>query len=180
MKQSNTHISDKDLWATPEYVVNGALTYFKQEGLLPETAVYIADACATKENTKHDNFFTEADNALVQSWSKFGEGVVWCNPPYSRGKKIAFIEKAIQESNDTIMILPSDTSTDWFKVCVEHAKAIAFICGGRISFLHNATGTKGRGNDAGSILVLFGKKDPTELAKTLYITREKLNELGFK
>lgn len=77
------------------------------------------------------------------------------------------------------MLLPADTSTAWFSECVRHAKAVAFICNGRISFINNSTGERSDGNNTGSVLVLFAKRDKGQkVARTLYVTRSKLEELG--
>lgn len=182
---SKTDPEDRDYWATPNDIYNGAIKYFVSKGLLDPVSIYVGDVCASKHNTKHDRFFSEDDNALVQDWKKFqfsqrACGVLWCNPPYSRGKKEDFILKATTEGNrgvNTIMLLPSDTSAKWFSDCVKNAKAVAFICNGRISFINNKTGVKVHGNNVGSVLVLFGKKE-TKVARTLYVTKSKLEELG--
>ena len=188
---SKTAPEDKDFWATPTAIYNGALAYFVRKGLLDPQAAYVGDVCASKHNTKHERFFSEEQDALVQDWVMFAaekrcSGVLWCNPPYSRGQKKKFIAKGIHFAETTkfkgagvIMLLPSDTSAAWFSECVKHAKAIAFICDGRISFINNSTGEKSDGNNAGSVLVLFAKRDEGQkIARTLYVTRNKLEELG--
>lgn len=51
-----------------------------------------------------------APSALTVPWGKSN----WCNPPYSRGLKSAFVEKAVAEAalgNQTLMLLPVSTST---------------------------------------------------------------------
>lgn len=182
---SKTEIEDRDYWATPNEIYNGALNYFVSKGLLPKQALYVGDVCASKHNKKHERFFSEDNDALFHNWADFALsedpfGVLWCNPPYSRGKKEEFIDKAIREGEkgvNTIMLLPGDTSAKWFSNCVKSAIAVAFICNGRISFINNSTGLKSHGNNAGSILVLFGKKT-SNIARTLFVTKNKLEELG--
>lgn len=189
--KSKTAPEDKDFWATPNEIYNGGLAYFVQKGLLDSQSVYVGDVCASKHNTKHERYFTEEQDALLQDWIEFAckercNGVIWCNPPYSRGQKKRFIAKGIHfaenvksEGAGVIMLLPADTSAAWFSECIKHAKTIAFICNGRISFINNSTGERSDGNNAGSVLVLFAKREEGQkVARTLYVTRSKLEELG--
>ena len=201
--KSKTKKEDRDLWATPNEIYNGALRYFIGKRLLSQDANYAVDVCANERNTKHAFFFDEEDDALTKPWAfsvsankVIADGgsvddatmaeyptnlVAWCNPPYSRGKKEAFIAKAREESEyglATIMLLPNDTSAKWFSEVVKHAKAVVFICNGRINFINNATGERGDGNNAGSILALFAPKETKAIARTLYVTRERLEKMG--
>lgn len=189
--KSKTAPEDKDFWATPNEIYTGALKYFVGKGLLSPNSIYVGDVCASKHNTKHERYFTEEQDSLTQDWIEFAcqernNGVLWCNPPYSRGQKKRFIAKGItfaenvkSEGAGVIMLLPADTSAAWFSECVKHAKAIAFICNGRISFINNSTGERSDGNNAGSVLMLFAKRDEGQkVARTLYVTRSKLEELG--
>lgn len=200
--KSKTKKEDRDLWATPVEIFNGAIAYFKSKGLLEPDAVYGVDVCASEHNAKHTFFYDEKDDAITRAWAyevsavkllesgsaddktKVGPPVglvAWCNPPYSRGKKEAFIAKAIEESEyglPTIMLLPNDTSAQWFSVVIQKAKAVAFICNGRINFISNETGERGKGNNAGSILALFASKETKAIARTLYVTRERLENMG--
>lgn len=181
--KSETAFVDKDSWATPTEIVNGALAYFKSKGLIAQHKKYGLDVCASEKNKKARSFYSENEDALASEWhvSMFTDNeVAWCNPPYSRGMKEAFIEKAHEQVEfgvETIMLLPNDTSAQWFSMCVKKAFVIAFICNGRISFVHNETGAKVAGNNAGSILVLFTKRK-SQSAYTLYVTKRKLEELG--
>lgn len=181
---SHTATQDKDYWATPDEIVKGSLEYFLQKGLPPSHATIGLDVCASKHNTKHPtNFITEKEDCLSVRWKDrlpLDSCVAWCNPPYSRGSKELFIEKAIQGAYigvETIMLLPNDTSAKWFSICVKNAKAVAFICDGRIGFINNATGERVNGNNAGSILALFGARE-SKVARTLYVTKQRLEELG--
>lgn len=187
--KSKTKKEDRDLWATPNEIYNGALRYFVAKRLLSPEALYVGDVCASKHNAKHECFWSEADDALSQDWvnfatSKRANAVLWCNPPYSRGSKEQFIAKAIDFAERiklpgaVIMLLPNDTSAKWFSEVVKNAKAVVFICNGRINFINNATGERGGGNNAGSILALFARKEVDTIAKTLYVTRERLEKTG--
>ena len=187
--KSKTKQEDRDLWATPNEIYNGALRYFVGKRLLAPEALYVGDVCASKHNAKHECFWTESDNALEQDWvdfatSKRANAVLWCNPPYSRGSKEQFIAKAIdfveriKLPGAVIMLLPNDTSAQWFSVVIQKAKAVTFICNGRINFISNETGKRGKGNNAGSILALFATKETNSIARTLYVTRERLEKMG--
>src|SRR6185437_15226576 len=82
---------------------------------------FTLDAAATKENTLCTAFWTMEDDGLKQSWTES----TFCNPPYSRGEIIRWVEKAraeyFSDGNYSVLILPSDVSTKWFeyahKVC---------------------------------------------------------------
>lgn len=181
--KSETTLVDKDSWATPTEIVNGALAYFQSRGFIDPHKKYGLDVCASEKNKKARSFYSEDEDALEAEWHTrmfTDTEVAWCNPPYSRGMKEAFINKAHEQAEfgvETIMLLPNDTSAQWFSMCVNKASLIVFICNGRISFVHNETGEKVAGNNAGSILALFGKRN-VQLARTLYVTKRALEELG--
>lgn len=91
---------------------------------------FTLDACASKENAKCSNYFTEKVDGLKQPWT----GVVWCNPPYGRE-----ISKWIQKGYDSslegatvVMLLPARTDTKYFHdICIKGE--IEFIRG-RLKF----------------------------------------------
>ncbi len=90
-------------WATPQ-------PFFDE--LEREFGEFDLDPCATPENAKCPQFFTQADDGLSQKWG----GKVFMNPPYGReiGK---WVEKAYQESlggAKVICLLPARTDTRWF------------------------------------------------------------------
>ena len=94
--------SFKQDWETPE-------TLFKP---LDNEFKFTLDVCATIENAKAPNFYTEKDNGLEQNW----HGVCWMNPPFGSQKK--WVEKAYNESqknNTTVVcLLPARTNTNWW------------------------------------------------------------------
>lgn len=57
-------------WATPQWLFD----------LLNEEFRFTLDVCATEDNAKCADFYTEQDDGLSQEWY----GTVWCNPPYGR------------------------------------------------------------------------------------------------
>lgn len=80
----------KDDWETPQWLFNQ----------LDDEFHFTLDPCCTAENAKCRKYYTKAENGLEQDWK--GE-TVFCNPPYSRGKKgapgqEAWIKKCFEES----------------------------------------------------------------------------------
>jgi site-specific DNA-methyltransferase (adenine-specific) len=71
------------------------------------------DVAASSMNTKCAVYITEQQNALECDW----RGSVWCNPPYV--KLIEWVRKAYLEVKSgrcsrVTMLLPAQTSTNWF------------------------------------------------------------------
>lgn len=68
----NIHFSSEtNEWSTPQ-------SFFNQ---LNEEFNFNLDPCATHENNKCDNYFTQEEDGLKQSWDGYN---VFCNPPYGR------------------------------------------------------------------------------------------------
>ena len=109
------------------------------------------DVCATSENAKvAGRFFSEAQDALTQDWYQKAN-VVFMNPPYSKkGRKDAFIKKALEESKrgvTTVAILPAKTDTAAHHDYIESAAQVQIInLRGRPRFFLNnvITGSSGR------------------------------------
>ena len=107
-----------DSWSTPGWLFD----------LLDNEFHFELDAAASLDNFKCFKFFTAETNALTQDWSKYGS--VFCNPPYS--DPMPWVKKAIEETGkDThcvvALLLPSDTSTRWFKEAFQHAAETRLI-----------------------------------------------------
>lgn len=120
--------SNSDEWCTPKSTFD----------YLNNIYGFTLDSCASEFNRKLDNYFDMYDNALEQDWN----GVVWCNPPYSKGLQTKFIEKAISEvkynalCKRVVMLIPARTDTKNFhNLIVPNASEIYFIKG-RIEFNH--------------------------------------------
>lgn len=120
--------------------------------------------------------YTEDYNALETKWkfyydSPLGEcrnkGRVFCNPPFSN--PLPWITKAIAEiklgnCELAIFILPADMTTQWAKLCIDHASRIIHITGyysdegkfhsGRINF-DAPEGVKSSSNNKGTMIVEF-------------------------
>lgn len=116
-----------DTWATPIWLYKYAESRF---------GTFDLDVCANSENFKCRRYYTEEQNSLVQPWGSSN----WCNPPYSNIRP--WVEKAILETdlgNTTVMLLPADFSTQWFKV-VWDASSDIVILNKRVRFV-GATGS---------------------------------------
>ena len=91
------------------------------------------DPCASEDNAKCNNFFTEKQNGLSETW----EGhTVFVNPPYGRGID-KWIEKGYRESlkGDTkvVMLIPARTDTKYWHKYVMMASELYFVKG-RLKF----------------------------------------------
>lgn len=86
-------------WATPQ-------AFFDN---LDKEFHFTLDVCATPENAKCKRYFTKEQDGLAQEW----DGVVWMNPPY--GKEIRkWVEKCVNYSGASVMLLPARVDTLWF------------------------------------------------------------------
>lgn len=101
----NVHFSSKtDMWSTPQ-------AFFDK---YDQVYRFNLDVCATADNAKCENYFTEEDDGLVQDWS--GLGNVWMNPPYGR-EIIHWMKKAYESSLEgatVVCLVPARTDTKWW------------------------------------------------------------------
>lgn len=146
--------SNSDEWGTPQSTFEYLHKIFK----------FNLDCCASELNHKLDNYYSLEDNALEQDWN----GVVWCNPPYSKGLQTKFIDKAIKETTSdkskcqtVVMLIPARTDTRNFERIVCYANQIIFIKG-RISFL-KGDGSKSQSSPFPSMIVILSKDCNTHL-----------------
>ena len=98
--------SSSNEWETPQLIFDA----------LHEEFDFTHDLAANRDNTKCKNYFTTADNALVQNWAAVGRRG-WLNPPYSRRLCKRFIQKAAEERLRgflTVALLPARTDTKMF------------------------------------------------------------------
>lgn len=109
---------------------------------------------------------TKEDDGLSEPW----HGDVFVNPPWSSNgdasAKHEWLQKAISEVyrpevRRVVMLLPVDTSTQWFHGYVVDADAICFVGPGRISFEGGD-----RNPSFGLLIAVFGPVTD-ELAETL-------------
>ena len=99
----SVHFSSKtDMWATPQ-------AFFDK---YDEKFNFELDVCATDENAKCDNYFTEKIDGLTQEWT----GVCFMNPPYGR-EIIHWMRKAYESSLSgatVVCLVPARTDTKWW------------------------------------------------------------------
>lgn len=139
--KSFTPAEIKNLWQTPKCIFDMLNLEFEFTG----------DVAASHDNALSENFYTEEDNALDQRWFK----VSWCNPPYDNIKP--WVEKAIQqhkEGKTIVMLVPADTSAQWFKRAFNSCNDVRFISG-RLSFINASTQKPVSGNNKGSVLFIW-------------------------
>ena len=101
-------------WETPDELFNS----------LNEIFSFTRDVCASLENRKCEDFWSEEDSCLDKVW----DGVNWMNPPYKDMKK--FIKKAYDERDNavTVCLIPARTNTLWWhEYCM--SGQVIFICG---------------------------------------------------
>ena len=91
------------------------------------------DPCASPQNTKCANFYTEPENGLTKDWSGF---TCFVTPPYGRGID-KWIKKAYDESRKPhakiVMLIPARTATKYWHNYVMKASEIHFVKG-RLKF----------------------------------------------
>lgn len=75
---------------------------------------FTLDPCATPENAKCENYFTEQDDGLSKNW---GGQSVFCNPPYGLELR-KWVKKAWEEAQKpgttVVLLIPARTDTGWF------------------------------------------------------------------
>lgn len=99
----SVHFSSKtDLWSTPQEFFD---RYNAKYG-------FTLDVCATPENAKCQDYFTEADDGLSKPW----QGIIWMNPPYGRtiGRWMERAHCAAQDGALVVCLVPARTDTAWW------------------------------------------------------------------
>lgn len=146
---SKTNSDIKDLWQTPVEVYEYLNAKFQ----------FVCDVAASDHNHLHLNYLTESYNSLINGWGHLKGGYAFCNPPYS---KILPWVKTAKEASDqgvgTVMLLPVDTSVEWFYELQKLANEICFIVNGRISFVRSDNKQKIHGNNRGSLFAVFNPR----------------------
>jgi phage N-6-adenine-methyltransferase len=140
-----------DDWATPPEFLSA---------LEREFGPFDLDPCATDATAKAEQYYTIAEDGLVQPW--FGQ--VFVNPPYSAPEP--WIIKAIREvaegrARRVFLLLPNATDSGWFHNHVLRCCKVRFLRG-RIRFL----GPEGKpvgSPRAGNILAVVTQYDDHEL-----------------
>lgn len=133
----NVHFSSAtDLWSTPQDLFDRLHARWH----------FVRDVCANKDNTKCYEYFSEAENGLVQEWT----GVCWMNPPYGRtiGRWMKKAYESAQSGATVVCLVPARTDTAWW-----HDYAIK----GQVEFLRGRLKFGGHKNSAPfpSAIVIF-------------------------
>jgi phage N-6-adenine-methyltransferase len=110
------------------------------------------DPASCKGNpTKAAVWLTPERDGLTRPWNY--SGLVYVNPPYSRGSMMKWAQKATSEAlkgAEIVFLARGDTSTDWAHLLIDQCKAMAFPK--RIKF-KDAKGSPNFSN----IIYYFGK-----------------------
>lgn len=92
------------------------------------------DLAASKENAKHERYFSVADNSLVQSWRAI-DGNLWLNPPFDAITPWA--KKCYEEGGlggaRVFLLVPASVGSNWFRDYVFNKAAVLFL-NGRLHF----------------------------------------------
>jgi len=138
---------------------------------------FTADVAASKVNALNKNFITIEENALITPWNKFDndDSYVWCNPPYSDIGP--WIKRATNQRDEhkigCVMLLPNQTSTEWFRNGVDWADELIIVTSGRFSFVNAITQETWGNPRLGSIFFIWHKEKSKSL-KISFISRDKL------
>lgn len=122
---NNLHFSsNSDNWGTPVDFFNKINSFMD----------FDLDVCANSVNHKLDNYFDEATDGLKQTW----EGRCWCNPPYSKGKQLEWVKKAIKEVSEdycsVTLLIPARTDTKLYHDYILPNADIICYLRGRLKF----------------------------------------------
>jgi phage N-6-adenine-methyltransferase len=114
------------------------------------------DAASTEQNKI---CALRLNDGLTDVWS----GHVWCNPPYSRGNINKWVKRALNHANarwwnTTItLLLPANTSADWFKRCVDHKSVSFLFINKRVKFLMDGKPTRFPASFSSVAITLYSK-----------------------
>lgn len=131
--------SGKDCWETPDDLF----------ARYDATYHFVLDAAANELNHKCDHWLGsggDAEDALTVNWP-LETGNIWLNPPYSRGRQSAFVEKALSEcylqgdrsNNHVVCLLPARTDTKLFHDTILASGADVEFLRGRVKFKGGAS-----------------------------------------
>ena len=98
---------------------------------------FTLDVAASHTNAKCDNYYTEEDDALTQSWI----GTCWMNPPYGRALR-RFVKKAYESAqcgSTVVCLIPVRANTKWWHQYVMRASEIRLI-NGEVKFVGHERG----------------------------------------
>ena len=131
---------------------------------------FTLDVAALPGTAKCERFFTQEDDALLQSWD--GE-TFWMNPPYGRGQNVyQWVKKAYesaQKGGTGVCLLPVSTDTKWFHDFCLKAYEIRFV---RDRLWFSLNGTAQRANHASMVVIFKRQKVYPPILKQIENFRE--------
>lgn len=120
-----------DEWGTPDWV-------FQLAHKIEPTFSF--DAACNDTNCLI-NYQTMFGDLLKVDWNYetfAGNLAVWCNPPYSRGKINAFIDKGLDEAREkgtrSVFLVRHDPTAKWFQKAFNSGYVDVYMIGKRIKF----------------------------------------------
>jgi phage N-6-adenine-methyltransferase len=139
----------RDDWNTPPWVLAPLYAFAGGEFALDPcsnaTSLVAAELALTKE-----------DDALSCEWDV--DGLIFVNPPYSKGLYLAFAQKAVEQAEkgrEIVLLVPTNCETEAWTDNFWGADAVCFI-DKRVRFLKDG---EAKGSPAGgSALVYFGPR----------------------
>lgn len=149
-QSSNTPISSRDSWQTPQWLFDWSHKRFN----------FGVDLAASQKNKKCFHWLGVDNDALSQDWCCLHQhhGFLWLNCPYSETGK--WIEKCWQEAQQgaqIVALIPTPNGENYWRHVFGWATEIIFI-NGHIAFElpdDNGNLTPKAGNTRGSCLVVF-------------------------
>jgi len=119
----------KDEWETPPLLFQGIERFIGKK--------FTLDPCTSPSNPLGTpKFYTVKEDGLKQDW---GGETVFVNPPYGSGSLEKWLKKASIEAakhyTEIVMLLPSDTSTHWYRDWIFQDRGNIVHIIGRIKFV---------------------------------------------
>ncbi|MFX1453836.1 MAG: DNA N-6-adenine-methyltransferase [Promethearchaeota archaeon] len=158
----------EDIWETPWNIFELINKRVKKEYGREITI----DICASKDNAKHERYYTEKENGLIQDLQ--GE-IAFCNPPFIEIEK--WVEKCYKEglkpNTIVVALLRVSPDTEYFHKYVMKADQIWFLKG-RVWYLIN--GVEKKDTNFASMVVIFTKNErETPFINTFIHKKKDLN-----
>jgi phage N-6-adenine-methyltransferase len=167
--KSTSKTNEKNRWGTTWRCNNHAA---KLTGY-----AFLLDVCAEKETAKCANFISPEENSFNVNWVQrlsnieksisniettchpFKPTAAWCNPPFDN--KFAFIDECYKYSKQgvtSVMLLPWERTTGWWRDLINNKAARVFVPDGRYPFLDIDGKTQKSGVNFSSCFVEFSPR----------------------
>lgn len=141
---------------------------------------FVLDAAASDANALCRYYITEEENTHTTNWFDASGGrmfgrYAWMNPPYSNIGP--FVETAIKWQSKgfgCVMLVMMDQSVGWFKRAIEHCQEVHLVIGGRLAFINPVTALPAKGNNKGSMFLVFHPYGRPCEPRYLHVERDEL------